>query len=787
MGGRVGFKVAARTILELGAELISTDAIALYELIKNSYDAGSKRATLDIHTVLKFSELRNFRQRLAAAQRLVQDEGADEDELVDKLRAQLVDRMDPTAAQAALDAFQAALAEVDDLDELGEAVETQFEALNYIDVIDTGEGMSLRDLREIFLTVGTTSRLHDTGGRHFVGGKGIGRLSAMRLGDRLRVETARESDSVWNLLTIDWRNFTHESADTLDTIDVAPRRGPPKEQVDAHGTTIRVQALKADWDFERVKRLADRYFDRLFDPFSGRSRYPLVIRVNGAKVPVPTFDRDVLEEAQASVSIRYIVSPEPQLTLDINYITRGRPKVEVWSRDDILGITAHEDVSVAALESLGPFRADFHWFNRQRLKAIEGYGDREKVKDTVNNWANGLLMYRDGFRVNPYGNPDDDWLGLDAKALGSGGYKVNRKQIIGAVYISAEDNPALIDQTNREGLRANEEKSLLVLLLRKAITENFKTFLNDVEKELRKSTRIDATETAAYLDQISKRVARSLKTLHSLVPRENEEEVEFLEETFDELQGRLADAKASIANAEKDQRDLVDLAGVGLQVEIVAHELGRVTRRTLDLIKTLQGVDLPPRAQSTFGSIESQMLVIRKRLDVLDPLGPSSRNAKAKTDLKELVEQVFDAHVDQFGRYGIGHELRVYPRSTRSFTKRVVRGMIVQVLENLIDNAVFWLRQRSRADPDFEPRIEIEIDVDDDEIRVTDNGPGIPVDRREEIFKPFVSFKPPGEGKGLGLFISREIARRHSSDLYLQEGADTTGRLHTFVLDMAGS
>lgn len=773
--------------MELGAELISTDAIALYELIKNSYDAGSKRATLDIHTVLKFSELRNFRQRLAAARRLVQDGEGDEEELLERLRLQITDRLDSTAPQAVRDQFQAALTQADDLETLQEAVEKQFEELNFIDVVDTGEGMSLRDLKEVFLTVGTTSRLHDTRNRHYVGGKGIGRLSAMRLGDRMRVQTARESDRCWNMLAIDWRNFTHESADTLDTIDVVPTRGRTKSQEDEHGTTIRVQALKADWDYERVKRLAERYFDRLFDPFSGRARYPLVIRVNGAKVPVPTFDRDVLEEAQASVSIRYVVSPEPKLTLDIDYITRGRPKVEVWSRDDILGVTANEDISVAALESLGPFTVEFHWFNRQRLKAIEGYGDREKVKDTVNNWANGLLMYRDGFRVNPYGNPDDDWLGLDSKALGSGGYKVNRKQIIGAVHISAHHNPALIDQTNREGLRANEEKSLLVLLLRKAITENFKNFLNDVEKELRKSTRIDATETAAYLDQVSKRVARSLKILHELVPRENEEDVEFLEETFDEIQGRLADAKASIANAEKDQRDLVDLAGVGLQVEIVAHELGRVTRRTLDLIKTLEGVDLPPRAQSTFGSIESQMLVIRKRLDVLDPLGPSSRNAKAKTDLKELVEQVFESHVDQFGRYGIEHALRIYPRTTRSFTKRVVRGMIVQVIENLIDNAVFWLRQRSRADPDFEPRIEIEIDVDDDEIRVIDNGPGVPVDRRDEIFKPFVSFKPPGEGKGLGLFISREIARRHSSDLYLKDDVDAAGRLHTFVLDMAGS
>lgn len=783
----MSFKVAARTILELGAELISTDSIALYELIKNSYDAGSKRATIEIHTVLKFSELRNFRKRVDAARLVLLAEEDDEDDLVERLRMELVGRLDSSAPAEKREIFIEAMNEADSIDELTQAVEEQFEELNYIDVVDTGDGMGLAELRDIFLTIGTTSRIHDTSGKQYVGGKGIGRLSAMRLGDRMQVKTSRETDAAWNRLDIDWRVFSHASADNLETIEINPRRGKLKTDRGKSGTTIRIRALKADWDFDRVRRLAERFFDRLFDPFTGRARYPLVITVNGVKVPIPPFDSEILAEAQASATIRYSVDPEPQLVLDINYLARARTKVELWNRDDILGITHNEDISVAALESLGPFTASFHWFNRQRLKSIEGYGDRDKVKDAVNNWANGLLMYRDGFRVNPYGNPDDDWLGLDPKALGSAGYKINRKQIVGAAYISGAGNPALIDQTNREGLRSNEEKSLLILLLRKAITENFKLFLNSVEKEAKKSVRIDAAETAAYLDTVSKKVQRSIQSLNRVVPEENESDVAFLEETFEELHERLSEAKAAITSAERDQRDLVDLAGVGLQVEIVAHELGRVTRRTLDLIKALETLDLPDRAHNTFGSIESQMLVIRKRLDVLDPLGPASRNVKKRTDLKEVVEQVFDAHIDQFARYGIEPSLRIMPPDARSFEVKAVRGMIVQVVENLIYNAVFWLRQRSRAEPSFKPSIVIELDIGGRAIRVTDNGPGVPPERAEEIFKPFVSFKPPGEGKGLGLFISREIARRHASELYLDDEPGEKGRLHTFVLDMSGS
>src|SRR5207253_9585898 len=65
------------------------------------------------------------------------------------------------------------------------------------------------------------------------------------------------------------------------------------------------------------------------------------------------------------------------------------------------------------------------------------------------------------FRVNPYGDPEDDWLDLDRRALASAGYKVNRRQIIGKVEISSILNPGLVDQTNREGIRDSEEKQAL--------------------------------------------------------------------------------------------------------------------------------------------------------------------------------------------------------------------------------------------------------------------------------------------------------------------------------------
>ena len=136
------------------------------------------------------------------------------------------------------------------------------------------------------------------------------------------------------------------------------------------------------------------------------------------------------------------------------------------------------------LRSLGPFSVTFYWFNRRLLEAIEGIGDIRHVRELLNRWTGGLMLFRDGFRVLPYGGPDDDWLNLDGIALRSSGFKVNRIQIVGKVDISSESNPELTDQTNREGLRDSDQKHIFILLLQHLFSGEFRPFLDGVEKEL---------------------------------------------------------------------------------------------------------------------------------------------------------------------------------------------------------------------------------------------------------------------------------------------------------------
>ena len=107
------------------------------------------------------------------------------------------------------------------------------------------------------------------------------------------------------------------------------------------------------------------------------------------------------------------------------------------------------------LRNLGSFSVQFYWYNRRLLKEIPGIGKKGDIVAEVNSWAGGLMVFRDFFRINPYGGQDDDWLELDKKALAARAYKVNRSQLVGGVSLTS-GNFRLMEQTNRDGLVDNE-------------------------------------------------------------------------------------------------------------------------------------------------------------------------------------------------------------------------------------------------------------------------------------------------------------------------------------------
>lgn len=109
----------------------------------------------------------------------------------------------------------------------------------------------------------------------------------------------------------------------------------------------------------------------------------------------------------------------------------------------------------------------------------------------------------------------------------------------------------------------------------------------------------------------------------------------------------------------------------------------------------------------------------------------------------------------------------------------VVPQEIGRVILNLITNAFYVVNEKKKnAIPNYEPTVGVSTKLQNKnvEIRVEDNGSGIPQNIKEKIFQPFFTTKPSGQGTGLGLSLSYDIVKAHGGELKVesQEGVGST-------------
>jgi signal transduction histidine kinase len=782
------FKICARTVLELGSELISSDVIAFYELIKNAFDAGSSSgAEIRFEIALRRNDYLKFRHRSL--------EGSVD---VERLKTDIVNALDQSAPQDSLTRFRQAIRRADRLARLTTALDKAYAEENRVVVSDEGSGMSQQELVDNYLVIGTASRkraidaalAHHSAGKArapYLGEKGIGRLSAMRLGDRLTVETAQKRDKHLNLLRIDWSAFSDLDA-MLDDIDVAPEDGDVKPEVDWSGTRLKIGSLTADWTYDRVKYLGEHDFARLTDPFADAKRRPrIAIYWNGNRVPIAHMDRHLLAQAHASVKGHFVYGDSgPTLecvfeALDLGFEHPHEVERREFPLPDLEGSISGTsgDVPLSALDSLGGFEFEVYWFNRQRLGQIDSIGDRKVVRDLQRRWS-GILLFRDGFRVLPYGEDDDDWLALDRRALASTGYLLNKTQFVGRVSISRLGNPQLVDQTNREGLRVCPEQQAFISLLQLAIQSQLRDFLREVERRY-KDQPLDMTEAKTDVATLEKRATAALRQIKKIAPQSSET-VEELEQTFLEIKEFFDRAQRRIAEVENENRQMVQIAGVGLLVEVVAHELARSTENALAALEALRGKDVPEQIGGLLKSLRAEMSSVSKRVRVLDPLSVSGRQRKEVFNVGSLVDDILSGHELQFVRHHVRLTVKAPEHPVRI---RAVKGMIIQIIENLLSNSLYWLDLRKEHEPNFQPRIAITIEENPLTITYEDNGRGIAKEHRERIFRAFFSLKEKSKRRGLGLYIARECAEYHGGSLILDTHVNPdTGRLHRFVLQL---
>lgn len=547
--------------------------------------------------------------------------------MFEDIRSALVAGVDKEIQNSFLDVFRPAIG---NRRRFKTSLDEAYISFNWIEITDTGHGMSLQELDTVFITIGTRSRRKaNQAGEQYLGDKGVGRLSAMRLGEILSITTSRKNIRHWNRLDVDWRWFSHESQLEVHQIAVAPVRGPLKPDPTLHGTTIRISNISGEWNSVRFRDVFESRIARMLDPFEpGRGNRLVRVIYNGERVIVPSIPNTLLTAAHAvcKASFRF-ENNEPVFDGSVDYTLRQKQRVvaqrgaevysiaqNVWKRRGKKGHAAFatEPLRPTALKALGPFEVEIYWFNRRVVEPISGLTESiQATRDEVAKWSGGPMLYRHGFRILPYGDPGDDWLELDHNAFGSSGFKLNRQQVIGRVTVHA-GHAALSEQTNREGLVQSESADALKTILMWLVHGEMRGLINAADKAEKINSR--SAEKVAYefrttereviiaLDQLRKRVgadgAEQFTRLSSLVHT--------LSDQCEALVGRTGKIVEDLV---EEREKFVHLAGIGLKTEFIFHELDRSVDHTLQNLLTSKAM-----TPATLKSLEEQLITLQKRI-----------------------------------------------------------------------------------------------------------------------------------------------------------------------------
>jgi signal transduction histidine kinase len=428
----------------------------------------------------------------------------------------------------------------------------------------------------------------------------------------------------------------------------------------------------------------------------------------------------------------------------------------------------------------------------------------------------GVNIYRDGFGVRI----DQDWLEMSAGVTsGKSWYGLRRTNTIGHLDISSLYNAALIEKSDREGFvdtpawrqflliakKLRDEINTIYEELRRGFNDSYKaqqpgraakqspdTAIKTLNSEARYAqsmrTALASQEkvlarAAELADQIKGAAARSaqnfkaeatraLKTVHDLIARDTEantaEAVALLREELQTLRSQV--------------RTAYDFIAAGMAAETLAHEVHPLLDRASELVQTAEratrrsGLE---KATTDLQSARSYIRLVGKQLSALNPMLKIYRETK---DTIRLADFLAD-YQEYVGRRLSDEQIKLNVDVKRAFSVHFPRGRLMQVIDNLVRNSEYWLHTPLARKA--VPKPQITIQVAKPTISVWDNGIGVKPEIEDRIFDMFVSDKPRETGRGLGLYITREILIRYGCEITLADDRNTHDRRYRFDIDLS--
>jgi signal transduction histidine kinase len=792
----VNFRVSARIVSQLGAELISSDDIAVYELVKNGFDAQSEHVEVQISFRASVALVRHLQEPALSVVRAkgysAKCEGRVKAEIVRRLEQLPNSELPHAFCSLGPQQIEALAQEIRASATVGDAVGA-LGKINSIDIIDYGQGMTKSDVERYYLTIGTTHRLREienleSGESENLslpsGEKGIGRLSAMRLGNELDMYTVPRTAKEASLVSIHWRQFEYQMDADLADIPVAVDVKPKGE--DRSGTFISISDLNSDWTREKSEELGSNHLAKFIDPFrqidssatSSRLRR-ITLKWNGESIDTLELIQNYLRGAQNwMVAKLFIDGATWILQSDYHFgevrSQAARSFTRRYSIADFSGITEGD------LATVGPLEILLYHFPRNRLKAIPQFATRNELLKWLNRWSGGLMIYRDGIRVLPYAAEGNDWLGMDGKALRGRGFRVNRIQVVGCVRISRLSNPGLIDQTNREGLRDNPSFQTFYDLIYGHIQDNFVSLLDEHLSEEKGDVQHLAAQTSREYDALQEcaiDIESATKSGDWALAKSAAARLRVVVAEVGELNNAV---ERALQEKEGNRLQILELAATGMAAESMAHDLEGVVETAITTLGEAALGSLDKRAAAAVKHIRAVHKSLLTQIKQISPGPARSRRRASILSLQEVVSETASFYHERATRHGIKI---IVPDPSTDFRVKAVSGHIRQILDNLFRNSIFWVddtRRKYRDLSDF--FIKVELDHRARRMTFSDSGVGISSDETDWVFRPFNSKRK--EGRGLGLYICKELAQFNGINLYVDASSENRWKRHpSLILD----
>lgn len=654
----------------------------------------------------------------------------------------------------------------------------------YIEIEDNGCGMSLDTIKNVWLRPATPNKFErkrrsnnkTEKGRIIQGEKGIGRFAIHKLGERIELYTKSKGENEIKLemnfvdFNPDNVNLFNQQSDYKLLDEVTNNwyvQDTPERVFEESGTIIKIYNIREQWSQNDYKELY-KNIQRMMPPIDEKSKVLGVDFVQDFIIEmflsgklfidedVKTFS-DVFERAQFMMS----GSIDSNGVLDFKYKSIS-PRREL---NDTINLLDDDELSLrnyslygnkwfkenGRVPQCGPFKFSFYAFDLKNKDLTFLDKDLEKfIKE------NFVYVMRDGIRVYPYGEKGIDWLDLDKlRSTYRAGQFISYNDLTGFVYISQEENPLLTDASNRQGLVNNGGTYYDFKSLTTAATEifNYEIKIDKNKKEIVKNTSVKKSNEV--LQKSLQNLQKSLEKINDLKTLE--------------LANKFVDTyKKHIDVIENRMETVEDLAGLGMAVEKSSHDSLRLLSLMLLNVKSFKKKAIKQNYQDQelsdlLDELEENINLVYEDMQMIQPLFKIQRQKVKDISIKESISKVI-----RYFRNDIeGKIITNIGDIPEDLFVKTNAGLILQILINLIDNAIYWLDKSNES----EKKIYFKINPVEKTLIIADNGNGIREDIVPLVFNEFFTMK--SNGRGLGLYIVRELLYRINAEISVVGNPDS--------------